>query len=33
HPANCLMARIGKRIGSESIQRFDRLRFMNRFMY
>lgn len=33
HPANCLMAKIGKRIGSESVQRFDRLRFMNRFMY
>lgn len=33
HPANCLMARIGKRIDTESIQRFDRLRFMNRFMY
>jgi len=33
HPANCLMARIGKRIDNESIQRFDRLRFMYRFMY
>ncbi|WP_042459753.1 GNAT family N-acetyltransferase [Neobacillus dielmonensis] len=33
HPANCLMARIGKRVDSDSIQRFDRLRFMNRFMY
>lgn len=33
HPANCLMARIGKRIEPESIQRFDQLRFMNRFMY
>ncbi|KUP06698.1 acetoin dehydrogenase [Bacillus coahuilensis m2-6] len=33
HPANCLMARIGKRIQPESIERFDRLRFMNRFMY
>jgi acetoin utilization protein AcuA len=33
HPANCLMARIGKRIGPESVERFDRLRFMNRFMY
>ncbi|WP_251549625.1 GNAT family N-acetyltransferase [Neobacillus muris] len=33
HPANCLMARIGKRVDTESIQRFDRLRFMNRFMY
>ncbi|MDP4105222.1 MAG: N-acetyltransferase [Bacillota bacterium] len=33
HPANCLMVRIGKRIDNESIQKFDRLRFMNRFMY
>lgn len=33
HPANCLMARIGKRIGAESVQKFDQLRFMNRFMY
>lgn len=33
HPANCLMARIGKRIDNESIQKFDRIRFMNRFMY
>ncbi|MDX8359264.1 MULTISPECIES: GNAT family N-acetyltransferase [Bacillaceae] len=33
HPANCLMARIGTRVDNESIQKFDRLRFMNRFMY
>ncbi|TMU85937.1 GNAT family N-acetyltransferase [Bacillus sp. BHET2] len=33
HPANCLMARIGKRVDADSIQRFDQLRFMNRFMY
>lgn len=33
HPANCLMARIGKRVDQESVQRFDQLRFMNRFMY
>ncbi len=33
HPANCLMARIGARVTRESIERFDRLRFMNRFMY
>lgn len=33
HPANCLMARIGKRVDQESVQQFDRLRFMNRFMY
>ncbi|WP_199425599.1 GNAT family N-acetyltransferase [Thermaerobacillus caldiproteolyticus] len=33
HPANCLMARIGKRVDQASIQKFDQLRFMNRFMY
>ncbi|MDF2038934.1 GNAT family N-acetyltransferase [Cytobacillus oceanisediminis] len=33
HPANCLMARIGKRVDQDSVQQFDRLRFMNRFMY
>lgn len=33
HPANCLMARIGKRVKPESVEKFDRLRFMNRFMY
>ena len=33
HPANCLMARIGKRVKPESVEQFDRLRFMNRFMY
>ncbi|GGE77337.1 GNAT family N-acetyltransferase [Priestia taiwanensis] len=33
HPANCLMARIGKRVDPDSIQQFDRLRFMNKFMY
>ncbi|MFC4409763.1 GNAT family N-acetyltransferase [Chungangia koreensis] len=33
HPANCLMARIGKRIHQESVQQFDQLRFMNRYMY
>ncbi len=33
HPANCLMARIGKRVKQESVQQFDSLRFMNRFMY
>ena len=27
HPANCLMARIGKRVDPESIQQFDNLRF------
>ncbi|OLS41399.1 GNAT family N-acetyltransferase [Bacillus sp. MRMR6] len=33
HPANCLMARVGKRVDMETVQQFDRLRFMNRFMY
>lgn len=33
HPANCLMVKIGQRVDQESIQRFDQLRFMNRFMY
>jgi acetoin utilization protein AcuA len=33
HPANCLMVRIGNRIDPESIQKFDQIRFMNRFMY
>jgi len=33
HPANCLMARIGDRVSLESVEKFDRLRFMNRFMY
>ncbi len=33
HPANCLMARIGKRIDQDSVHKFDNLRFMNRFMY
>ncbi|MDT8859370.1 N-acetyltransferase [Alkalihalobacillus sp. MEB130] len=33
HPANCLMARVGKRVSQESIQQFDQLRFQNRFMY
>lgn len=32
HPANCLMARIGKRVDDESIKSFDRLRFQTRFM-
>ena len=33
HPANCLMARIGSRVPPESVEKFDHLRFMNRFMY
>lgn len=33
HPANCLMVRIGKRVSPDSIQKFDNIRFINRFMY
>ncbi|MED1203173.1 GNAT family N-acetyltransferase [Heyndrickxia acidicola] len=33
HPANCLMVRFGSKVDRDSIERFDRLRFMNRFMY
>nr|WP_249305916.1 GNAT family N-acetyltransferase [Lederbergia citrea] len=33
HPANCLMVKIGKRVDTDSIQQFDGLRFMNRWMY
>ena len=33
HPANCLMVKIGERVDTESIQQFDGLRFMNRWMY
>lgn len=33
HPANCLMAKIGARVDQESVQKFDQLRFMNRYMY
>ena len=33
HPANCLMTRIGARVSQESVQKFDQVRFMNRFMY
>lgn len=33
HPANCLMARVGKRVQTDTLERFDALRFKNRFMY
>ncbi|MBO8163725.1 MAG: GNAT family N-acetyltransferase [Brevibacillus sp.] len=33
HPANCLMARIGRRVKPESIAAFDAMRFQNRFLY
>lgn len=32
HPANCLMARIGKRVDKKSIDQFDRLRFNNNYL-
>ena len=33
HPANCLMARVGSRVDTETLERFDKLRFRSRFMY
>lgn len=33
HPANCLMARVGKRVEQDTLERFDKLRFASRFMY
>ncbi|MEB7658129.1 GNAT family N-acetyltransferase [Mammaliicoccus vitulinus] len=33
HPANSLMARIGKNIKQEQMEAFDKLRFMNRFFF
>ena len=33
HPANCLMAKIGKRVPPESVEAFDAMRFQNRFLY
>ncbi|MCJ8009588.1 GNAT family N-acetyltransferase [Lederbergia wuyishanensis] len=33
HPANCLMVRVGARVDTESLQQFDSIRFVNRFMY
>ncbi|WP_062110205.1 GNAT family N-acetyltransferase [Bacillus niameyensis] len=33
HPANCLMVKVGKRVDPESVQKFDSIRFVNRFMY
>lgn len=33
HPANCLMARVGKRVQLDTIKRFDALRFKHRYMY
>jgi acetoin utilization protein AcuA len=33
HPANCLMVRIGKRVPLSSVEKFDHIRFHQRFMY
>ncbi len=33
HPANCLMARIGKNITLEQQQAFDDIRYINRFFF
>ncbi|WP_010651209.1 GNAT family N-acetyltransferase [Oceanobacillus massiliensis] len=33
HPANCLMVRIGKNVSEESIEKFDKLRFLARNKY
>lgn len=32
HPANCLMARIGKRVSHEDIHEFNRIRFRHKYM-
>ncbi|GEL08065.1 N-acetyltransferase [Salisediminibacterium halotolerans] len=32
HPANCLMARIGKRVKPDAIHEFDRVRFKHKYM-
>lgn len=33
HPANCLMARIGKRVGPEAVHEFNRVRFKHKYMF
>ena len=33
HPANCLMVRVGKQVPLSSVEAFDRIRFLQRFMY
>ncbi len=33
HPANCLMARIGKRINLEQQQSFDDIRYQNKLFF
>lgn len=33
HPANCLMVRVGKEVPLSSVEKFDTIRFRQRFMY
>ncbi|WP_026690684.1 GNAT family N-acetyltransferase [Alteribacter aurantiacus] len=33
HPANCLMARVGNRVNSESVEEFNRIRFKHKYMF
>lgn len=33
HPANCLMARIGKRVGPDAVHEFNRIRFKHKYMF
>ncbi|WP_416151513.1 GNAT family N-acetyltransferase [Salipaludibacillus sp. HK11] len=33
HPANCLMARIGKRVGPDAVLEFNRIRFKHKYMF
>ncbi len=33
HPANCLMVRIGEHVANSSVEKFDRLRFLDRERY
>ncbi|WP_096436156.1 GNAT family N-acetyltransferase [Alteribacter populi] len=33
HPANCLMAKIGNRVGSDAIHEFNRIRFKHKYMF
>jgi acetoin utilization protein AcuA len=33
HPANCLMVRVGPHVSHETVEKFDRVRFQNRFLF
>lgn len=33
HPANCLMVRVGPEVPQDSVEKFDRVRFQNRFLF